>query len=79
MAEIIKLTADHPLVGTWVSADGDSAAEFTIVSTGSGLTVTGRDRDDGEEFIVNEILWDGEKLRFSTLMPSTGYRARHAV
>ena len=79
MANVTKLIVNHPLVGTWIDEGEDSRAEFTIASTGTGLSVTGRDVGDGEAFQISDVSWDGEVLTFTSLMPSTGYRVRHVM
>ena len=33
---------------------------------------------DDEPFQINDTHWDGEVLRFTSLMSSTGHRAKHA-
>ncbi len=38
---------------------------------GETVTVCARDLMDGEEFIVSDVSWDGETLRFRTLVQST--------
>jgi hypothetical protein len=79
MADVVEGRFNHPLAGTWVSAEGDSAAEFTIVPTATGFAVSGRDQNDGEQFVISQVSWDGRVLRFCSLMPSTGYHARHVL
>ena len=78
MANVTKLIVNHPLVGTWTSPE-DTTVEFTVVSTGAGLSVRGRDRSDGEEFEISQVSWDGETLSFTSVMPSTGHRVRHVM
>ena len=79
MAKIFELQSGHPLVGTWVSDEGDSFAEFTILPAPEGFSVTGVDRSDGERFQISDISWDGKHLRFTSVMPSTGYGAKHVL
>ena len=79
MANVTKLIINHPLVGTWTCEGDDSSAEFTIVSKGASLSVSGRDRNDGEAFQISDVAWDGESLAFSSLMASTGNRVRHVM
>jgi hypothetical protein len=77
MTNVVNLGSTHPLVGTWVAMDDDVDAEFTVVAKGDSFLVTGRDQSDGEEFVISGVVWDGEALRFSSLMPSTGHRVGH--
>ncbi len=65
--------------GTWVTEEEDSFVEFTISMSAAGFIVTGRDISDGEAFLISNISWNGEVLRFDSVMPSTQYGARHAV
>ena len=67
----------HPLVGDWVSQDEWESAVFSVSSTPGGFRVTGVDRDDGEEFVISDLRWDGAILRFRSLMPSTGLELLH--
>ena len=79
MAKIVKLQSSHPLVGIWISDEGDSSAEFEISPAPDGFKVTGRDRSDGEQFQISNVAWDGNQLTFDSLMPSTGYGAKHVL
>jgi hypothetical protein len=79
MNNVTRLNFSHPLVGTWVTDEEDSRAEFTISMSAGGFAVTGHDISDGEAFVISNISWNGEVLRFDSLMPSTQYAARHAV
>jgi hypothetical protein len=79
MADIIKLSAAHSLAGTWIEADGDSHAEFTVQPSATGVIVTGRETLHGEGFAISDVTWDGSVLRFWSVLPSTGYRAGHAL
>ena len=76
--------ADHGLVGTWrydVDADEWSGTEaaFTVAVRDGAFHVSGVDQRDGEGFAITKTHWDGEWLRFESLMPSTGWRVRHAM
>jgi hypothetical protein len=77
MTNVVKFGSPHPLVGTWVALDDDVDAEFTVAAKGDSFIVSGRDQSDGEEFMISDVAWDGEALRFSSLMPSTGHRVSH--
>jgi hypothetical protein len=79
MADIIKRSAAHSLSGTWVNADGDRHVEFSIEPSATGIVVTGRETLHGEGFVISDVTWDGCVLRFWSVLPSTGYRAGHAL
>lgn len=50
----------------------DYLTEYVISYKDGKPVVTGKDVQDGEDFIVSDVSWDGHVLRFKTLMPSTG-------
>jgi hypothetical protein len=77
MTKVIPINANHPLVGTWHPRDEDESAEFTIEAAGRGFRVSGVDRHDGERFEISDVSWDGESLRFRSLMPSTRWVVDH--
>lgn len=76
MADIINLPAAHALAGTWVNSDWDT--EFTVQPSATGAVVIGRDTMHGEGFVISDVSWDGSVLRFTSMLPSTGYKAGHA-
>ncbi len=76
-AKVLRLHADHPLIGIWVVADDSSSIEFRIRPGRQGFDVAASDSYDGEEFVVSEVHWDGRALRFELLVPSNGTRAEH--
>jgi hypothetical protein len=41
--------------------------------------VTGIDPTDGEEFMIYDVGYDGESIRFVSLMPSTGRTGRNCM
>ena len=63
------------LIGTWIhSLPGDSEdyfAEYQISERRGKPTVSAIDLTDGEKFKISRVSWDGEWLRFTSLMPST--------
>ncbi len=77
--KLLRLHADHPLIGTWVVADDLSNIEFQIKPKRGGFAVSAVDGFDGEQFLVSEVHWDGQALRFTVLVPSNGTRAEHCV
>ena len=64
------------LVGTWRHpSDWDSEdwlAEYTISVVEGRPVISARDINDGEEFTISDVVWDGTVLRFRSLFPSTG-------
>ena len=50
--------------------------EFTISVVDERFKVTGIDADDGEEFKIYDVGYDGESIHFTSLMPSTGRMCR---
>jgi hypothetical protein len=83
MSPIYPVTSDHPLCGTWVAESDDTddyvRAAYTISVACERFEVTGIDCSDGEAFVISEIAYDGEWLRFSSIMPSTGRVGRNCM
>lgn len=58
--------------GTWVhDSDKHRNAEFHIKANGDNIAISGKDRSDGEKFVISNIDWDGQRLYFTSTMPST--------
>ena len=51
--------------------------EYTISVADEQFKVTGIDPVDGEEFIIYDVGYDGESIRFVSHMPSTGRTGRN--
>jgi len=51
--------------------------EYTISVVDEQFRVTGIDPLDGEEFMIYDVGYDGESIRFVSLMPSTGRTGRN--
>jgi hypothetical protein len=77
MADLIPILWRHPLVGSWRDPDLDMSAEFTVGATLRGFVVEGVDLDDGEQFEVWGVSWDGKTLSFTSRMPSTNHVVEH--
>jgi hypothetical protein len=79
MRDVIAINSKHPLVGTWRPDDEDESAEYTITAAAGGFTftVSGVDRYDGEPFEVSNVTWDGNVLRFRSVMRSTNWVLEH--
>ena len=68
---------DHPLCGTWVVHFPEDTgeyrrAEYTVSVEAGEFRITGIDCSDNVEFVINDIGYDGEWMRFSSQVPSTG-------
>jgi hypothetical protein len=66
-----SVSADHPLIGTWVTDQDDSDAAITFSAKGDTLRVSGFCISDREEFEITKVKWDGKILSFTARMPST--------
>jgi hypothetical protein len=82
MSYVYQVTPDHPLCGSWVARNPDETsdyqrAEYTISVVDGQFQVTGVDCSDGEEFLIYDIGYDGEWIRFVSQMPSTGRSGRN--
>jgi hypothetical protein len=77
MSYVYPVTPDHPLCGTWVALCPEDSCdpvhtEYTISVVDGQFSVTGVDPVDGEKFMIYDVGYDGESIRFASLMPSTG-------
>jgi hypothetical protein len=81
MADIVRLTRGHPLVGTWRASDEEygTTVRFTISGAAAGFNVWGTDTSDGEELAISGVDWDGRVLRFVSVVPSNGHRVEYAI
>lgn len=77
MAEIVKFSALHAIVGTWVSAERESYVEFTVDVSASGIAVSGRETIHGESLVIADVTFDGRILRFTSAMASDGRQTGH--
>ena len=72
----------HPLVGTWAQKarldDPDTSyVTFTISLRDRKLVVDGVDTSDGEKLVISDVRWDGKVLEFTSVCPSTHWKAKH--
>ena len=65
--------------GCWVTTEGDSDVEFVIEIIQEQPRVEARCRSDGEVLTVSNLRWEDESLKFDTMVPSSGYKARHTL
>lgn len=82
MSHVYPVTPDHPLCGTWVAMCPDDSSdyphtEYTISVVDGIFQVTGVDPLDGEKFIIYDVGYDGESIRFVSHMSSTGRTGRN--
>ena len=82
MSHVYPVTPDHPLCGTWIAMCPDDSYDYprtenTIAVVDGQFRVTGIDPIDGEEFMIYDVAYDGESIRFVSLMPSTGRTGRN--
>jgi hypothetical protein len=79
-SNVVALNAGHPLVGTWRDADADgSAVRFVVRATGAAFDVRVVDTLDGEAIEASKVTWDGNVLRFSTFLRSSGRYADYEM
>jgi hypothetical protein len=67
----MRVSNDHPLVGTWITDTEDSNVAFTISVQGGRFRVAGFCRMDGEQFEIYDLKWRANALSFMARMPST--------
>jgi hypothetical protein len=84
MSQIYPVTSDHPLCGTWVAGYPDDTndyvrAEYTISVVDEQFAVTGVDCSDGEKFLISDVAYDGDWIRFGSEMPSTRRIGRNCM
>lgn len=65
--------------GRWIHQDEDSDAEYVIEHRDDGIAVTARCISDDELMEVRNLRWEGDDLKFDTVVPSSGYHARHTL
>jgi hypothetical protein len=68
---------DHPLIGTWITDDEDSNVAVMISVKNGSPHVECFIRSDGEFYEISNLSWDGTRLEFEGLIPSSGWRTRH--
>ena len=69
------------LLGRWEIESEDSSPVFYITKKPKSGEVVVRafDKYDGENFRVTNVRWEKDSLLFETFVPSTKWRARHAL
>lgn len=65
----------HRFAGTW--RGDDSVIEYSFSIRGEPIAVRGVDASDGEELCIQDVVFDGSELRFTSICPSTSYALRH--
>lgn len=80
MFHSLPVSSDHPLCGTWSAPasehENDVRTQYTVSVVDERFHVVGVDPIDGEEFVIYDVGYDGESLRFTSRMPSTQCTAR---
>ena len=78
--EYAQVTSNHLLVGTWVEEENPvdtTTVVYTITVRAGRFRVSGVDESDGVALHISDTTWDGEKLCFMSLFPSTNHKASH--
>jgi len=78
-AESYEFNAVHAarFVGKWISENEDVDAEFTIAVESDGFTISGRESSNGEKLEIRHVEFDGHRLEFEVITPSTGRAQLH--
>jgi hypothetical protein len=66
----------HRVVGQEIAGQWqvvDSSARFKISFKDGEIRIKGWDSEDGEQFIISYVEWDGKRLKGNFSMPSTGH------
>jgi hypothetical protein len=78
----VAVRYNHPLAGNWQEVE-NSASETSVVYkiavVNGHFVVSGIDESDGTKFRISRVRWDGAALRFTSLFPPTGHRAKHVL
>ena len=82
MSYAYPVTPDHPLCGVWTAQYPAESCDFihteyTISVVDGHFRVTGIDPIEHEDFIIWDVVYDGEFIHFASLMPSTGRTGRN--
>ena len=62
MNNVVNLSKNARIAGTWKHCDGFSDTEFTFSVTGNEISVSVIDTDDGEVPKVYDVNWNDAKL-----------------
>jgi hypothetical protein len=76
----VIVSSGHPLVGTWIEEENPiltTSVVYTITATEGRFCVSGVDESDGVVFNISNTRWDGERLYFVSLFPTTNHEASH--
>lgn len=73
----VRLALEHALVGVWVPDSSEAYTEFSISVVDGAFQICGKSRFDGESFVISDVTWDGARVSFTSLMPSTGQVVRN--
>jgi hypothetical protein len=70
---------EDPPIGTWRSVDEDDPIRITVTRTSLGVGVSAIDSGDSEALIISGASWDGDAVRFRSLVPSTNEKREHTL
>lgn len=63
------------LEGRWISScptdSDDYLVEYFIKIVDGEFQIIARDLQDNEEMLISDVSWDGDSLKFRSIMPST--------
>jgi hypothetical protein len=65
------------LQGTW--GHRENWAEYTVRVTRGKIIVSAQDADDGENYPISNVLWDGNTLSFDCSIPSQDWSIHHTL
>ena len=65
MSNIVNLSQNARVTGTWKHCDGFSGTEFTFSVAGTEVSVSVTDTDDDEKPEIYDVSWNEAKLEIS--------------
>src|SRR5256885_368009 len=79
---VARVSATHPLVGTW-EEEPKSGRRTTVIFTVSvkrgKFVVSGKDGEDGTTLKISQVKWNGESLRFTSFYPPGQHWAKNVL
>ncbi len=81
MSHVYLVDPSHPLCGSWIKKESEDTSDYlctryTISVEDGQFKVCAIDLSDDEEFVIYDVAYDGEWIRFVSFMPSTGRTGR---
>ena len=71
VAYLLYAARKPSILGLWSVVN--STAVFRITLVEGRVHIEGWDSNDGERFEISDVRWDGNRLRGTFVMPSTGH------